>query len=232
MSQVYKVRLPDGTTVRPTEWSSTPFYSTVEFGTGNQTPLHAFSYGVGGPVPGSVGPRRSTDMDTNLDGSGSIMPENQELLLFSIMTSFFQRMSNQTNFFNGADIYAPDPPLVSAANLARIQHDVLLKLAIADTKDYADHPVGFFPAAMGVHMTLGAAQSQNNASMHAAFNGGVNCYENRRFATPHRVGPGEAFEIILEFPTGSVSGLDFGADTGARIIARIYADGYRKRPVA
>jgi hypothetical protein len=234
MAQIHKVRLPDGRTVRPTEWSSTPLYSTVEIAEGALTPLQGFSYGVGGEVPGSVGPRRSNARDTNMNGEGGVLQENEELLLHSIMVEFFAAPSVAADFIANADAGQPTPPEVSARNIARIQRDTRLVLRIANTKEYAAHPVGFFPAGMGTEITNGAARLvAADSPILSGSNGGVNSYDNREFATPHHVGPGEAFEITLDFPFGSVTGLDMGDDsTDGRIRARIYADGYRRRPVA
>lgn len=231
MAQIDKVRLPNGQVIRPTEWSSTPLYSSVEIAEGALTPLQAFSYGLGGAVPGSVGPRNATILDTNLQGDGAILPENNELLLYSLMVEFYTVNSDAT-YEDGQEAAFVNPPLVSARNMARMQRDVQIVLRIANTKRYADHPVGFFPGAMGVLHTIGAADNDNNGPYIVGYNGGVNTYDNREFATPHHVAPGEAFSVDFEFPSGQVTGLELGDDADARIRARVYADGYRRRPVA
>jgi hypothetical protein len=234
MAQIYKVRLPDGRVVRPTEWSSTPLWSTVEVAAGPVNELQAFSYADGGTVPGSVGPRRANSADTNFRGDGAVLQENEELLLYSIQVEVFQTFADLSDYYSGNDAWAPIPPEVSATNLGRFDRDTQLVLRIADTKRYVDHPVGFFPAAMGTTQINGAARNTAvvpNAIL-AANHGGSNSYDNRRFATPHHVAPGEAFEITLEFPQGQVNGLNFGLDTDARMRVRIYAAGYRRRPVA
>jgi hypothetical protein len=90
MAQITKVRLPDGRTLTPGDWTSAePLYSTVEVGAGAYTTLHAFSYAVGGDVPGSVGPRKSNLSDTNLQGQGAQLPENEELIIYSMMVEAF-----------------------------------------------------------------------------------------------------------------------------------------------
>lgn len=233
--QVHKVRLPDGRIVRPTEWSSTPLYSAVEIaGNGAAlTPLIAYSYGIGGQVPGSVNQRKSTIQETNMSGAGGILPENQELLLFSIMVELIMHESDTDAFFAGAGAGEPPPPLVGARNVLRVQRDTLLVMRIANTKRYIDHPLSFFPAAMGIDMVLGAARNQQaGQAFLAASNGGVNCFDAMEFATPHNVRPGEAYEVTLDFPNGTINGLNFGNDNDCRLAARIYSDGYRMRPVA
>lgn len=232
MAQLDKVRLPDGRIVRPTEWSSTPLYSTVEIATGAITPLQGFSYGVGNSVPGSVGPRASTLSDTNMRGPGAVLPENEELLIYSIMVEFFMVSITAATYLTNNDVSAPNPPEMSGLNMARIQRDTLVVLRIAATKAYMKHPVGFFPQGMGIFTHSGDARNTLDRQILGGMNGSPNTYDRRDLATPHRVAPGEAFTITLEFPRGSVAGLNFGNDTNARVRARIYADGYRMRPVA
>jgi hypothetical protein len=209
----------------------------VDIASGALTPLDAFSYGIGGAVPGSVGPVAATDRDTNMQGNGAIMPENEELLLFSIMVEFFQLVVTPADFFNGDEAGTPTPPEVSARNVGRIQRDTLLELRIADTKNYVKHPLGFFPASMGLCTTTAATVAGDGVAgsggpILGGQNGGPNVYDARQLATPHHVGPGEALRVQLQFPVGQVTGLAFGADTSARVLTRIYLDGYRRRPVA
>lgn len=249
MVQAIKVRLPDGRTVSPSDWTSAPLFSTVEVASGSLQPLPAFSYGENGSVPGSVGPRPATQADTNMQGQGGILQENEELFLYALQVEVFQVVASTEDYFTGNEAWAPDPPEVSATNLLRLQRSTLLRTKIANTKDYGVNPLSFYPAAMGVHRTTGATRAQGAASTYdtavfVGYHGGVNVLDQRSIATPHHVAPGEAFEVSLEFPYGSVteplpvqtgvvaSDLDFGADTDARLRVRIYAIGPRRRPVA
>lgn len=233
MAQVYEVILPTGEKVKPQEWSSTPLWSTVEIAAGAVQDLDGFSFGIGGEVPGSVGPRKATIIDTNLKGGGAIIPQNQELLLYTIQLELFQIISNEVNYrAANTDIGVPDPPEVSAQNVSRFQRDVLLVLVITgSSRKYYDHPVGFFPAAMGVKQTNGAARNSALGGILNANHGGIESYTNRKIATPHRILPGEIFLTGLRFPDGQITGLEFGNDTNARLRVRMYAGGYRKRPV-
>jgi hypothetical protein len=232
MAQINKVRLPDGRTVRPTEWSSTPVWSTVEIAVGAIQTLSAFSYGQGQAIPGAATQRKAQLADTNFRGDGGVLPENEELLIYSVMVEFFVKAATIADFFTNNDALTPDPPHVSALNMVRTQAATVLSMSIANTKKYLEHPVSFFPAAMGTHFTLGQPENFNNEGYTIGTNGGVNTYENRKLATPHRVAPGEAFAVDFEFPSGQIAGLNFGDDTAARLVARVYADGYRRRPVA
>jgi hypothetical protein len=151
-------------------------------------------------------------------------------------------------FFAAAaqDVWCPDPPLVSATNLVKLQRSTLVILKIANTKEYCRAPLGFFGAGMGIKSTLGSARafrdsgSLDTQTMFHAINGGTDAGDNREFATPHHVQPGEAFEVSLEFPYGAVvepiggaNGLNFGTSaTDARLRVRIFANGVRRRPVA
>lgn len=249
MVQAIKVRLPDGRTVSPSDWTSAPLFSTVEVSTGTLQPLPAFSYGENGVVPGSVGPRNATQADTNMQGQGGILQENEEIFLYALQIEVFQTVSATEDYFTGNETWAPDPPEVSATNLLRFQRSCLVRTKIANTKDYGVNPVSFYSAAMGVHRTTGATRAAGAAGTYlngvfVGYHGGVNVFDQREIATPHHVAPGEAFEVTLEFPYGSVveplsvqtgvvaSPLDFGTDADARLRVRIYAIGPRRRPVA
>jgi hypothetical protein len=251
MVQAIKVRLPDGRTVSPSDWTSAPLFSTVEVSNAaNLQPLPAFSYGETGIVPGSVGPRNATQADTNMQGQGGILQENEEVFLYALQIEVTQVVASTANFFTNNELFAPDPPEVSLTNMLRLQRSTLVRTKIANTKDYGVNPISFYGAAMGVHRTTAATRAQNANSTYTngvaiGSHGGVNVYDQREIATPHHVGPGEAFEVTLEFPYGSVveplpvtagqvvaSPLNFGTDNDARLRVRIYVVGPRRRPVA
>lgn len=248
--QALSVRLADGRVVNPTDWTSAPYYTTVEVGTGAQQPLPGFSYGIGGDVPGSVGPRKATKADTNYRGPGGTLMENEEILLFALQVDLYQVSSNSTLFYAGAqDAWAPDLPEVSINNLMAMQRSVHLRMKIANTKTYSENVLSWYPAAQGISRSGGALRSQWSSYANGealAYNGGVGVHDQRQFATPHHINGGEAFEVTLEFPYGSVveplsqvsgstipaAALNFGDDTDARIRVIISAIGPRRRPVA
>ena len=236
MAQLDTIRLPDGREVAPGDWTCTPLYSSVEIDdAATLADLSAFSYGIGGNVPGSVGPRASTHGDTNMQGQGSVLSENEELLIFGLCIELAQLTASTTNFFAAQEAWAPDPPLVSATNVQRVLQDTLIEMWIASTKNYLAVPIGFLPGARGVHHVYGSARTEGSAYLEAPFsgyNGNVSEHTHRRFATPQQVMGGEAFNVKFRFPRGSVQNLDFGNDTGARILARVYTRGARRRPVA
>lgn len=241
MAQVNKIRYADGRVVRPGDWTSEPLYSSVDIDDAAAlADVLAFSYGVGGDVPGSTtaagNQRRATRVDTNMQGQGSILAENEELLIFGLSIELFQRTAASTaNFFTATEALMPDPPVMGAPNVLRVQRDTLVSLNIASTKDYLKVPLSFLPAARGVNFVYGSARSEGSGYSEGVFsgqNGGVSEHDHRLLATPQEVGPGEAFNVRFSFPFGSIAGLQFGSDTLARVTARVYQRGIRRRPVA
>lgn len=239
MGQLNKIRFADGTVLRPGEWTASPLYSSIDIDDAAAlTDLEAFSYALGGEVPGSVGPRSATKTDTNVRGQGSVLPQNEELKIFGLSIELFQRQDEDDTslfFAGGQEAWAPDPPVVSLTNALRVQRDTLIEMRIANTKEYLQVPISFLPAARGVYHTLGSARSEGSGyteGVAIGANGGVSEGDHRLLATPQQVSPGEGFEITFRFPPGSISGLNFGNDTKARITARVYTRGIRRRPVA
>lgn len=236
MANLLLVRLPDGRQVRPEEWTPSPLYSSVDIATGALQPLPAYGYAIGDPIPGSVNQQPSTLVDTNMVGQGGVLQEQQELMIFGLAISVFQlTAASVANFFANQEAFAPDPPHVSATNMQRLQLDVTVRLKIAATKDYMFEMFGFFPASCGVYPTLGSARSSGSgfvSSVAIGSNGQPTEGTHRRFATPQTVNAGEAFQVLFEFPNGSVRNLDFGDDTTARLRCRIYTRGLRRRPLS
>jgi hypothetical protein len=219
MAQVYKIRMADGVTITPADWTSTPYWSTVEIGAGPLSPLQAFSYGLGGDVPGSPGPRKSTAVDTNMDGQGGVLAENEQLLINSIHISFFT--------IDGEDPTAAADTTLD--NVLRLQAAVQGVLHISSKRtEFSRMGLGFYAASMGVTNVSGP-----DAPVASAATNGSSSVEGRRmFATPHSVAGGETFDFTLEFPLGSVPNLTLAGGANSRIRARVYFDGFRRRPVA
>lgn len=231
MAQLWKIRLPDGRVLVPGDWTSAePLFSTVEIGTGAFPVLTAFSYGRGGDVPGSVGPRESTLRDTNLEGEGNRLPENEELVIFNLGIEVFKIGSTV-----GADpIPNADAPAVELMNMLRLQRDLLVVLKIAYVKEYTHAPLSYWPAGTGVHEYVNAGSrtvlSQQASGTIVGNNGSPSIDEARAFASPLYCAGGESLSVDLKAGPGQVNGLDIGANDRMRL--RIYLDGYRRRPVA
>lgn len=232
MTQFYKVRLPNGNVLHPADWTAAePLYSTVEINAGAFPVVTAFSYAIGGSVPGSPGQRQSTLGDTNLEGEGSRLPENEELIAYSLAIEVF--MIGADGAADPSGLPAVDTPEVSLANMLRLQRDVLVLTKIAAVKEYTHSPMSWFPASTGVLQYNSAARSIVSAGATgyiAANNGGESVCDKRQFASPLYVKGGETLAIDIRPGPGSVQNLHMNA--AARMRLRFFFEGYRKRPVA
>lgn len=240
MGQIWKLRTPDGNVVTPGDWTGAePLFSTVEFNEGAIPRLTAFSYGKGAPaVPGSIGPRQADEADTNLEGEGGRLPENEELICYNIAIEVFAIGGPGDD---PADIWPQsDPPEVSLLNMLRLQRDMVVSFRIAAVdKVYIKAPLSYFPASMGVYGWNNGARTELSAGQEgfvSASNGSVNADDIRILATPLRVKGGETFGVDFQAGPGSIGGLNVnrqvGATTAGRLRCRTYLDGYRRRPVA
>jgi hypothetical protein len=73
--------LPDGSTVALADWIDDKLYGTVQFTSGQNAPLEAFSNGRSQPIPG--GQRVQTRVDTNIPRNGdSGLPKDWEMLVY------------------------------------------------------------------------------------------------------------------------------------------------------
>lgn len=231
MAQVTKVRLPDGRVLTPGDWTSAePLYSTIEIASGPYTTLQAFSYALGGDVPGSnVGlgsPRKSNLTDTNLLGQGAQLPENEELIVYAMEVEAFTTLDD-----GGIDegINPPALPHVSVLNMLRLQRDLVLVMRIASVKEYTRAPLAWFPASTGVAPTYSVALNGQEGFV-TGNNGSTDVGGKRVFASPLYVDGGEALVVDFLAPKGQVE--DLSLDETGRIRLRTFLDGYRKRPVA
>lgn len=229
MAQVWKVKLPDGRVMTPGDWTTfEPLYSTVEFGTAAFTVQSLFSYGRGAAVPGSSGARQSNLADTNLEGEGARLPENEELVIYNIALEAFSIGTNGTD----DTVPEPDAPLVSLNNMLRMQRDLLIVLRIAAVKEYTRSPISYWPASTGViHYNSSAKQAAGANGWVASNNGSPEAADCRKLSSPLYVAGGETFVVDLRPGPGVVTGLNLAGATD-RIRIRCYLDGYRRRPVA
>jgi len=228
--QITKVRQPDGTVLHLADWtSSDPLYSTVEVAAGPFTVLQAFSYGLGGAVPGSATARNSDKLDTNLRGQGGKLPEDEALMLHGLAIEAFTVGVQD----GGVGYFPVDDPHVSAANMVRLQRDVIVTLRISAVKEYTRHPLSWFPAGSGVTEvnSLGVSDSAAAGGFVVANNGGDTPDDQRNFASPLLVQGGDPFTVDFTAGPGQVVGLGFQDDAG-RIALRVTCNGPRKRPIA
>ncbi len=233
MAQVTKVRLPDGRVLTPGDWTSAePLYSTIEITSGPYTTLQAFSYALGGDVPGSGGatgsPRKSNLSDTNLLGQGAQLPENEELIVYAMEIEAFT-IGNAGAADEG--INPPALPHVSVLNMLRLQRDLVCVLKIASVKEYTRAPLAWFPASTGVAPTYSVALNGQEGFV-TGNNGSTDVGGKRVFASPLYVDGGEALVVDFLAPKGEIEDLSVGTEPQGRIRLRTFLDGYRKRPVA
>lgn len=238
-SQVRKIRLPNGMVVVPGDWTtSVPLYSTVEVAAGAIADLRAFSYTEGMAVPGSIGQRTATELDTNLQGQGAKLPENEELIIHTISCEVFKR-GTQADSSQFPDADQPEVPL---PDLQRLQRDLLVALIISTTeKEYSHSPLSFWGASTGVRHTYsgGLTRVSDGATGTAvAYNGAVGAPYARSFASPNYVAGGEPFHVAFRANRGEIANLNL-AGSGAvapleegRLVVRCFLGGYRRRPVA
>ena len=241
MAQIAKLRTPDGNTVTPGDWTGAePLFSVVEVAEGSIEDLIAFSYGIGASaVPGSIGPRRALDSDTNLEGEGNRLPENEELICYNAAVEVFA-IGGPGDSANDA-IPQSDPPEVSLLNLLRLQRDMLMVVRIGSVnKEYIQAPVGYFPASTGVAAAWSGARSELSGGVSgyvSANNGSHNAHDMRELASPLRVRGGETFGVDFVANAGQIAGLNVNNTSGqatieGRLRLRVFLDGYRRRPVA
>jgi hypothetical protein len=230
MAQLWKIRLPNGKTLTPGDWTSAEdLYSTVEVGPGPFPVVTAFSYGRGASVPGAPGQRQSTYADTNLEGEGNRIPENEELIAYSLAIEVF--MSGDEDQFDAAVIPACIAPDMSLLNMLRLQRDLLVITRIAAVKEYTRQPLGVFPAGSGVFQYNSAAvNAVTELPYVASNNGGESVCDSRQWASPLYVAGGESLAVDVRPGPGSVIGLNLTALSRARL--RLFFEGYRRRPVA
>lgn len=231
MSQLWKVRLPNGNTITPGDWTSAePLYSTVEISTLAFGTFTAFSYPEGGDVPGSVGPRQSSKIDTNLEGEGNRLPENEELIIYNIGVSAFKiGAANIVSAFPDAD--SPHVPL---PDMLRMQRDLIIELRIAAVKNYTRAPMSYWPAGTGVQSMYSGGRSRVSGATAGgevpAVNGSPTVDGGRELASPFYVAGGESIAVDVKAGPGVVTNINLAA--GSRMRLRIFLDGYRRRPVA
>lgn len=231
MAQVNQIKIGDNY-FSPADWtSSDSYYSTVEFGTGAQSELVAFSYGEGGYVPGSPTNRSAQPVDTNLPGEGGRLPDNEAALVFAISVDFYYVPADGVVATDEDNVQSP---LLGLRNILRIQRDVLGELQIASLqKLYKQAPIGFYAAGMGIDSGMASGAGANPAQGFVmASNGGASIQAVRKFASPEFIKGAETFGFVFRFPNGQVRNLTLNGNASDRILARTWFRGLRKRPVA
>lgn len=230
MAQIEQIILPNGTAYRPEDWTTAePLWSTVEIGAGSFPVLTAFSYSRGASVPGSPTQRTATWRDTNLEGSGSMLPENETLIIYNITCDVYKiGAALDTNVF-------PDPeePEVPLPDMLRLQRDVNVYVKIAAVKDYTHSPLSYWAASQGVNHMYSGGVSRAAGGLSGsvvAYNGSTSPFDVRTLSTPLKVAGGESFGVDFKAGLGQVTGLNLATNSRLRVCVAL--DGFRRRPVA
>lgn len=231
MSQLLKIRLPSGDVVSPADWTTAePVWSTVELNAGPLVIQEAFTYGLGGSVPGSPNQRTSTLIDTNLQGEGGRFPENEAMVIQAISVEAYLIAPVGTAFAtDDANVVAPD---VGYLNMLRLQRDLIVTVSIASVKEYIRCPLSFLAAGSGIESGTASGLGGDFSNGYiAASNGSTSVKGLRHLASPLFIQGGEAFRLRYIPPRGQVAGLSLPT-SGSRIRLRAFLHGYHKRPVA
>lgn len=231
MAQLWKVRLPNGNVLTPGDWTAAePLWSAVEVPAGPFPLLTAFSYSRGGTVPGSIGPRDAIATDTNLQGEGNRLPENEELICFNLGVEVFKvGPAASVDAFPDAD-----QPGVPLPDMLRMQRDLVVEFRIAAVKDYTNAPMSYWPAGTGIASVYSGGRTRVSGGAATgevvAYNGGVSRQDQREFASPLYVAGGESLSVVFRPARGEIMNLNLAPNS--RMFVRTYLDGYRRRPVA
>jgi hypothetical protein len=177
-----------------------------------------------------VGPRQSTLIDTNLEGEGNKLPENEELVVHNLGIELFKQGAADTvDTFPDAD-----NPHVPLPDMLRIQRDMVVRFRIAAVKNYTQSPLSYWPPGTGVASLYSGGRSFVSgaaANGEVPANNGCPSVEGRRqLASPLYVAAGETLAIDFRAGPGQVDNLNLAA--ASRVRLRVYLDGYRRRPVA
>ncbi len=251
MAQITEIVLPDGRIYRPDDWTAAePLYSRIEITSGAYQTLTAFSYGIAQAVPGSgssgVSPRNAKITDTNIQGEGGRLPDNEEILIYAMeIEAYVVALDSDTSAYTGTDAFpVPDLPDVSALDMIRMQRDLVVKARFVTTQEQTSMPLSWYPGSTGRVFWNGGARTQasDNASGTVIGNNGMpNSGDRRLFAVPFYVSNGETMGVDFIAPTGTVGGPTTGTGADAplsvsrangRIALYTTFDGFRRRPVA
>lgn len=220
------MRLPSGQEIQAPDWlDAEPLYSAVEIDDGAINTLSAFTYGIGQVVPGSNS-RLATKIDTNLEGNGGRLPWTEEMLVYAVCVEFFLDGEEAANNIGGP----AQEPDVSLSNILALQQSLMLSWRSTYTHELFRAPVGYFPAASGVHSVRSEYIADGgDDSPVVANNGGICPSAMRELSTPIYVPADDTFAVDLTPAGGSVGSLLLSGSS-SRIYTRIFLEGYRRKP--
>lgn len=222
---VERFRLPNGEVVTFDEWLHWPIFSTIEFATTAGVDLRAFSYVRGQRVPTQgVAVRNANETDTNQVAKAR-MNWDESYRLFSLTYEVFG-LTNAT-LANSPSLLVSQAPQFSAANLRRLQRDLMVEFIVgADIdKPQVRAPFSYYQQGVGpVAYPNGDAPGAGIAFSQGT-GGYVSWASQRRFSFPIKIG-GDRVMFLRTFSA-------FGPITGLtqNVRLRWYMDGVRRRPL-
>lgn len=226
MSSLNQVRLTDGTVVEISEWLHWPLYSTADFGSADAVNVTLFSYVVGQPVAKTNTPaqREANGRDTNMVRKGKM---NQDEA-FIVMSLFWEpyALSSDTS----EPTQAP-APLMSAANLRRLQTALTYELVIGAGTKKADIELthSMIPQSVGPRYSIAGDSAGTYVGTASECDPGAQYVLNLPVpigGTGERALPGNSrtFKLRVRSYNGAVSGLT------QNFSGRFWLDGLRQRP--
>jgi hypothetical protein len=231
MSSFNSVRLPDGNVVALAEWLHQPKWSTAEWDSAAAPDLRLFNYVRGGNVS-SIGltKRQATDEDTNMVKRRS-MNQDESLIVFAITYEIF----GISALADSSDQAVTPIPLLSSADLRRLQRDLMFELRIGGLKKpQISVPFVWLHQSIGPTMFVSGDTGATVTHIDAATGGSTNAKNQEQLRLPIYIGgfgeqarPGNSmmFEGHLY---NSYGGAIQGLNQDIRI--RVYLDGLGKRP--
>jgi hypothetical protein len=226
MSSLNQVRLTDGTLVEISEWLHWPLYSSCDIGAADPVNVTLFSYVVGQPVAKTPTPaqREANDRDTNMVRKGKM---NQDEA-FIVMSLFWEPYALTSDSSQPTEAPAP---LMSAANLRRLQAALTYELIIGAGTKKADIelPFSVVPQSVGPRYSIAGDSAGTYVGTASECDPGSQYVLNLPVpigGTGERAKPGNSrtFKLRLKSYNGAVPGLT------QTFSGRFWLDGLRQRP--
>jgi hypothetical protein len=233
---IKKVQLPDGSSVVIDEWLHYPLFSTIGIGTnntdGDNTNLRAFSYVQGQRVPTTPSLAVTLLADashTNMVKRGG-MNYDEAFILYSMTFEHFATTELSTGTGDPATLLNAPELVLTAANLRRLQRDVLVELIIGaqQQKPQLRCPMSYIGQSIGAKTW--AMQGNTTTATVTEFStgtaGAVDARNQRRLELPVYIESQQVSFLKVTSPGGPITGLTQG------VFLRWYWDGLKRRPVA
>lgn len=242
ISQITKMRLPDGTEVAFVDWQDQPIWSTAYMGTSfTDDEVNFFTYAPGDVISATsncTAAFQSTWRDTNVSLAGAFA-ETEEMLVYAIKpeVSIYDTTNLALDTLTPILANFPGYPNANLTQLKLLSDLLILRLWVSQ-KVMIEGPFGYFnagfgPAGQSSRFTATTTTLKTNGTQGMPTQEAV-----RSLAMPVYIGGTEKWRVTASNFTGGA--VAFGlteADTPAEdasLVARvrIILDGIYKRPVS